>query len=347
MAVSPDPGVFRDATARLALADDIKRTFEAHPGVRRTAVMAGVLPPWYDDTIDVTLGPDVQVRDVGRHAVEADYFDVMNMSIRHGRGFELSDRAAGASSAIVSESFARRLAESSGREALGQRLQASMPDAQGTESIEIVGVVNDVLYNGPLRARPADLDVYVPLERGGLGALSIAIHTDVDATTLIGPLSRELGRLAPSSPQHWISTMQAEMGLQYQDARLYASLSGIYGGAAMLLAVLGIYSVLANNVARRRRELGVRVAVGAQSSDILRLILSEGARTLAVGIVFGVGLSLAAARLLTGLLYGVLPGDPLTFTVVGASLLDIGLCAALVPSFRAARVDPIVALRAE
>jgi ABC-type antimicrobial peptide transport system permease subunit len=206
-------------------------------------------------------------------------------------------------------------------------------------------VVNDVVYNGPLRPRPVDHDLYVPLELGGPGAFSLAIQTTVDPATLIDPLSRELGRLASSSPQHWISTMEGELGLQYRDAQLYASLSGIYGVAAALLAVLGIYSVLANNVARRHRELGVRMAIGAQASDIIRLVLSEGVRTLLIGVALGAALAAMGSQLLTGLLYGVAPSDPVTFTLVSVGLLAAGLVACLIPSVRASRVSPLDALR--
>lgn len=345
MAVSTDPGEFRDRAAQLELAAAIKRTFDAYPGVRQSAVMGGVLPPWFDDAVDIASSADARLRDVGRHAVGPDYFDVMGMSVRRGRIFEPADRAAGAVTAIASESLARRLAEATGRDAIGQRVRASVQGMAGDETLEIVGVVNDVVYHGPLRPRAADHDVYVPLERGDAGTLSIAVHTSVDPATLIEPLSRELGRLAPSSPQHWISTMEGEMALQYRDARLYASLSGVYGGAAAMLAVLGIYSVLAHQVARRRRELGVRIAIGARATDIVRLVLAEGLGSVALGIVIGLGLSLAASRLVAGLLYGVAPGDPFSITLVAAAMIAASVAAALVPSLRAARVDPLTALR--
>jgi ABC-type antimicrobial peptide transport system permease subunit len=202
-----------------------------------------------------------------------------------------------------------------------------------------------VQYHGPLRPRPADYDVYVPLERSPSGPFSVAVHTDVDPETLVEPLSRELGRLAPTSPQHWISTMEGELGLQYRDARLYASLSGAYGAAAALIASLGIYSVLANHVTRRRREIGLRLAVGARPSDIVRLVLLEGARTLAAGLVAGAALAALTTRLLEGLLYGVIAGDAVTFVVVAAILLAAGLAACALPSWRAGRVDPLIALR--
>jgi ABC-type antimicrobial peptide transport system permease subunit len=139
--------------------------------------------------------------------------------------------------------------------------------------------------------------------------------------------------------------MEDELALQYQDARLYASLSGVYGGSAALVALFGIYSVLAHNVARRHRELGVRMAIGARSADIVRLVLAEAVRTLVIGVAVGAVLAMAATRLVAGLLYGVVPGDPLTYAVVAAALVAAGIVACAVPSIRAARVDPLTALR--
>ena len=345
LALSPDPNVFPGADTRLALAADITRAFDGYPGVRTTTVMAGVLPPWFDEVTDVVLPAGEPLQDVGRHAVDEAYLEVMGMRLLEGRPIGAADRRPGARAALASASLAARLRQATGRDALGQILRLVTAGAPERDPVEIVGVVNDVLYNGPLRPRATNHDLYLPLERGGPGALSIAVHTDVDAASLIEPLSRELGRLATTSPQHWISTMEGELGLQYRDARLYAALAGGYGAAAGLLAVLGVYSVLANAVARRRREIGVRMAVGARRADIVRLVLLEGARLIVVGTVAGLVLAALGSRLLEGLLYGVRPGDPVTLAVVAAGLLAAGLVASLVPSLRASRTDPLAALR--
>lgn len=346
MALTPDPNEYGSSDARLALADRIKAAFDAYPGVERSSVMAGVLPPWFDGAVDVHIADDVRLREVGRHAVGPDFLEVMDIRLQRGRTFEVADRSSEASTALISAALAQRVSDATGRDAVGQRIRADRFGAAAVESFDIIGVVNDVVYNGPLRPRAANHDVYVPLERGGSGALSIAIHASIDPSSLIEPLSRALGELAPSSPQHWVSTMDGELRLQYRDAELYAALSGVYGVAAAVLAMLGIYSVLANAVARRHRELGVRMAVGARAVDIIRLVLFEGARTLAWGVALGVVLAVFGARLLSGLLYGIAPNDPSTYVLVALGLIAAGLVACLVPSLRAARVDPVRALRA-
>ncbi len=344
LALTPDAGAFRDRPSRLALAADIKRTLDASPGVIRTSVMSGVLPPWFDDTVDVTMDAATTVRDVGHHAIGPEFFETMNIGLLRGRLFEPADRVDGARAAVISRAFATRLEELRGRDALGQSLRLGMPGMGAVGDVEVVGIVNDVVYNGPLRPRGSDFDIFVPLERAMPGALSIAVHTSVDPASLIGPLTRELGRLAPTSPQHWISTMEDELALQFQDARLYASLAGLYGAAAIALAVLGVYSVLAHSVARRRHELGLRMAIGATAGDMMRMVMAEALRPITFGLAIGAIIAANVSRLLGGLLFGVPSSDPQIYGVVAVVLVSCGLVAVLMPARRASRTKPGVLL---
>jgi predicted permease len=345
MAVSPDPSAFTTGASRVALAGEITRAFDSEPGVVQTAVMAGVLPPWFDDTTTVLVAPDAPLRDAGWHAVDAAYFDVMEMRLLDGRLFAPGDRHTDAATAIVSETLARRIHDATGRTAIGQRVRLAPARSHTPAAIDVIGVVNDVEYHGPLRPRPVDADIYVPIERGRATALSIAVVTTGDPGTMIEPLSRVLGRLAPTSPQHWISTMTDELALQYRDARLYSALSLVFGAAAAALAALGIYSALANQVARRQRELAIRLAIGAPRRRIGGMVVVEGAWTVAAGIGIGIAGAALASRLLEGLLFGVAPGDPWSLGLVAAVVGGIGLAASSVPAWRASRVNPVKALR--
>jgi ABC-type antimicrobial peptide transport system permease subunit len=154
-----------------------------------------------------------------------------------------------------------------------------------------------------------------------------------------------LGGLAPTSPQHWISTMEGELAVQYSEARVQAWLTAVFGGAALVLVVLGLYGVLSHTVARRFHELALRQAVGARGSDIVAMVLREGSRTMLLGLAAGAALALAGARLLGTLLYGVAPNDPVTYLVVAVALYGLGLAACALPARRAARVSPIEALQ--
>jgi putative ABC transport system permease protein len=189
--------------------------------------------------------------------------------------------------------------------------------------------------------------LYVPIGQAPDRVLSIAVHTSTDAALLIPQLQRELGRLAPTSPQHWTSTMEAELGLQFGSARLHAWLTVVFGASALLLAVLGVYGVLAHTVSRRRGELGIRLAVGAQPRDIVRLVLGQAARPLLIGIAAGAVLAFVSGRFLRALVYDLTPSDPATFALVAVSILGLGLLASWWPARRAGRVDPVVVLRGE
>jgi predicted permease len=351
MGISLDPTVYPDSRAQIRFVREAKARLGSYPGVRSVAFIAGVLPPWFDNTLDLALNgvPNNALKQIDRHGVDADFFGTMGIALASGRGIELTDRSDTPPVAVVSRSLARFVAGGDGSAAVGKQLQFVTDPATNRLSplTQIVGVTEDVRYHGPLAGRRYEYDVYVPLEQAPQSVMSLAIHTSVDPATLIEPFTRSLGRMAPTSPQHWISTMQSELALQYGDNRFYATLTNGYGACAAILAILGVYSVLANSVSRRFNELGVRLAIGAQSSDIVRMILAQGAKTLVVGLLVGVALAIAGSRLLTSLLHGVSPTDPGTFVGVGAILLCLGLFACYVPAQRAAAADPLLVLRGE
>ena len=249
--------------------------------------------------------------------------------------------------AIVSESVARTLAGGDGRGALGTEFQIlrdrRLPNA---EPVVVVGIAEDVRYNGPRAERTTDHDIYIPMAQAPNPIMSIAVVTDRDPDPLLPAMQRTLGRLAPTSPLHWISTMDDEMALQFGDARLYAWLTGVFGSSALLLVMLGIYGVISNAVTRRWTELGIRMAVGAQPREILLLVLQQASRPMVLGVAAGAIGSLALATLASSLVYGMAPNDPVTFAAVGAILLATGLAACFLPARRATRLDPKDVLQA-
>jgi putative ABC transport system permease protein len=185
----------------------------------------------------------------------------------------------------------------------------------------------------------------VPFAQEAGNLVSLAIHTEGDPGLLIPPLQRLLGSLAPGSPQHWISTMEEELAAQLAGASFYGRLTALYAGSAALLALLGVYGVMAHGVARRRPELAVRAAVGARRADLQRLVLGEALRTVTLGLLVGVGLGLLATRTVAALLHGVAPHDPLTYGAAAGLLLLLGLLAGWLPARRAAATDPAATLR--
>ncbi len=343
MAISLDGQPYPNTEARLGFVRAAGALLRQQPGVRGVSFLAGVLPPFFDD--EVAIARDGRtlpaLSAVQHHAIDSAFLGVLDIALRHGRNFQHADGAAAPRVAIVSESLARTLSGGAARTALDLTVQL----AGSAAPVQIVGIVEDVRYHGPLATRPIDYDVYVPIEQALQQVLSIAIQTAGDPTALLRPLQQALGTLAPTSPLHWMSTMQDELQLQYGDARLYAWLTGVFGGSAMLLALLGIYGVVTHSVIRRYSELGVRRAVGASRGHILWLVLRQGSRPLVLGLVLGAALALAVGRFLHTLLYGVNTADPRTFVSVAVVLLGMGLLACYLPARRATRLDPRAVLQ--
>jgi putative ABC transport system permease protein len=354
MAISLDSAEYPDPPARLNFIDRADAAIRNYPGVRDVTIMSEVLPPWDDNSFDMALAgvPNEALQDISRHAIDQNFLRVMEIEHKWGRTFEPNDRQGGPRVALVSESLARFIV--GGAEAntvLGKSFQLVRNAETGelSDPYEIVGVVEDVLYHGP-RPLMTDLggnqyDIYVPLAQFPGSVLSLAIHSAGDPAALNLPLQRELGKIAPTSPMHWISTMEEELANQFLDARFYAYLTTGYSICALLLAALGIYGVLANSVTRRFGELGIRMAIGAQGRDIVRLVVGQGMRTLLIGLVIGAVIAILGTKLVVSLLYGVTASDPLTFVMVAAILLVLGLMACYLPARRATRIDPVVVLR--
>ena len=332
----------------------VEKAVASYPGVRQAAVVCGTLPPWKPPARDLIWTASGETFEkVRRHRITAAYLPTMDIQLLHGRNIRHDDDETGTPVALLSQSLARTLAGDDGRGALGQELRVESGSEAGT--YQVVGMVEDVRF-APEGARATKYGVRGELGEGrhfylsGLQAtgyvLSLAIHTEVEAASLIEPLRKLLGSLAPTSPVHWISTMDDEVALGYSDTRLYAFLVSFYTLCAVLLAGLGIYGVLANDVARRIGELGLRMAIGASRRDILRLVVGRSLRTVGVGIVVGAALAFALLGLTSGLLPG-LTGDPATFLLVALGLALLGVVACLGPALRAVRLEPAIALREE
>ena len=334
-------------------AREAQAALDNYPGVRRASVVSGLLPPWPDRRAEIDLtfeGLEGEfLRRVGMHPVDPAYLEAMDIQLLHGRNFTESDDENGAPVLLITRGLARRMAGGEEADALhGQiRLVIDPRTERLSNPFEVVGVVEDIVWTGPRGAPPYEYDVFLPAPQGPSFVLSVAIYAEVKPESLITPLRQELGKLAPTSPVHWISTMKDELGNQYADSRFYTFLLSNYSISAVILAIIGIYGVLSNSVVRRFSELGMRMALGAARRDILRLVLRQGLVTVAVGIVIGIVLAVASLRVISSLLYGVSAGDPATFIAVAVGLILLAFVACYFPARRATKVDPAEALRQE
>jgi putative ABC transport system permease protein len=277
---------------------------------------------------------------VNWHEVGPDYFEGMEIAIVRGRGFDDRDRADSFPAAVVSQPLAERLWP--GRDPIGQRLQyQEMPDRWLT----VVGVAAPVLHHE--LDGSAGFDVYRPYRQASTAGPYYVIRTSGDPLTIARAATAIIGDTDPNQSFLDVQTYRTRVANRIWQRRLAATLFGSFAALAMLLAAVGLYGVLSYMVSQQTREIGVRLALGASERSILRDVLARGLRLTIVGVAIGGLLALTLARLIAGMLYGIAPIDPATFTVVPLLLLGIAVLACYVPARRATRVDPIVALRAE
>jgi putative ABC transport system permease protein len=292
--------------------------------------------------IDLRNAKPGEVKPVSRPTVTLDYFNAMGIPLRNGRAFTLQDVRSPAESIIVNEAFEKH--HFPGQSAIGKRIRMRVRGAEANWQT-VVGVVSDVRQSG--LAGDIIPEVYSPeLEDVG-GELSFVIRATGEPTGLISAVRRVVAEVEPNQALHNVMTMEQRLANITTSRRLNTVLLGSFAGLALLLAVIGIYGVMSYAVTQRRRELGVRMALGAQRGDVLRLVIGEGMKLVLIGALLGLGGALALTRLLKTMLFGVSATDPLTFIVISALLIIVALLACFVPARRATKVDPMIALRHE
>jgi predicted permease len=271
--------------------------------------------------------------------VSPGYFEVMRTPLISGRLFAESDEDGKQPVAIIDETTARSYWGSS--DPLGRRLRFAQ--FANVPWLSIVGVVKDVKHDG------LEVDgvphIYVSMYQRQSRVMSIVLRTSLPASLLEPQIRREVQSVDPGLPLFNVRSMREVMDDSLAPRRFSSTLVGAFAAVALLLASLGIYGLLAYMVGQKSREIGIRIALGAQSSDILKLILHRGMLLSGAGILAGLLLAAIAAPAIASLLYGVHPLDPLVFLSVPAVFLVVAFLASSIPARRALRVDPIVALR--
>ncbi|HEY9402033.1 MAG TPA: ABC transporter permease [Pyrinomonadaceae bacterium] len=270
-----------------------------------------------------------------------DYFKTMRIPVKAGRAFTEQDRVDTPPVVVVNESLARRFFP--GEDPVGKRLTVWRDEKFARE---IIGVVGDV-KSDRLDAE-TDAQIYVPYAQdAGWGGLSLAVRTTVEPETLAAAVRGAVLSIDKNQPVYDIKTMDDVLAASVANNRLVVLLFGLFALFALLLATVGIYGVMSYSVAQRTHEIGIRMALGAQPADVLRLILRQGLVLTLAGVGLGLAGSLALSRLLESLLYGVSATDPITFGGLSLLLAVVALVACYIPTRRAMKVDPMVALRNE
>ena len=272
------------------------------------------------------------------------YLEAMGVPLLQGRLFIEGDAADTNGRIVINETMAKKIWP--GEDPIGKRVRINW----GTPSREdeVIGVVGDVKHYGldtPASAvRPM---IYWPYARSPYTTMTVAVRATGDPTTLITGVGGVLRRIDPDLPIAGVRTMAEVVSTSVAERRLTMLLLTIFAGAALVLAAVGIYGVIAHSVTQRTQEIGIRMALGAQRADVLRMIVRQALVMVSVGIAAGAVGALLLTRLMSGLLFDVRPADPVTFGVVSAALAAVAVVASGLPGLRATRVDPVIALRAE
>jgi putative ABC transport system permease protein len=267
------------------------------------------------------------------------FFDTMGISILKGRDFTEQDSETAPNVLIVNEAMAERFWP--GADPVGKRLKLFGDEVYR----EVIAVVRDTKYNSLTeRRRPF---MYIPFLQEYASQINLHARTSSDPTGLVSPVRQAIqgidSRLAPLN----IQTLSERIDNSLGDQRTQTTLLGTFGLLALVLAAVGLYGVMAYSVAQRTREIGIRMALGAQRGHVLGLVLKQGVTLVSAGVVVGLGAAFAATRLISNLLFGVSAVDPVAFAGTSALLIVVALLASYIPARRATKVDPLIALRYE
>lgn len=328
---------FRDLLARI----------RAVPGVKDAS---GVLPlPLSGDAMRTSFEiegkpmaksdlPSTHIRAVG-----LDYFQTMRIPLLAGREFDARDDRHAPHVIVINQTLARRFFAN--ESPIGKHIKPGMSSGKTDTMCEIVGVVGDVKHRRLWL--PGDPESYVPYDQNPIGGMNIVVRSAADPMTLLSALRAQVHALDPELPTYKAQRMEDYLVASVAQRRFTSLLCSIFAGAGMLLAVVGLLGVMSYSVAQRTHEIGVRVAVGAAKTDILRLILGEGMGITLVGVGVGLLGAIGLSSVVKSQLFGVSAMDPLTFLGVIFLLALVALAACYIPARRATRVDPMVALRYE
>jgi predicted permease len=336
---------YSTAQQRLNFYDKLDAKISALPGVKGVA-----FAPLFGNGSDFLtvegryVPPNARVYDVSTQPASANYFQVMDIPLLRGREFDARDREKSLPVAIINEALVREYFPN--ENPLGKRIRMIRDTG---DWLTIVGVVGNVKTFTVFKEMGYAVDptVYLPLKQDAEDSVAILIRTAGNPAALIPEIRSEFSKVDGTLPPPDLTTMNDWLAWFLTQPRFRTVLLSIFAALALLLCAVGIYGVLAQSVAQRRHEIGIRMAIGAQPRDVLRLVIWQGIALTLVGIAIGIAGALALARLIVNLLYGVRATDPLTLIAVAVLLIIVSLAACYTPARRAMKVDPMVALRYE
>jgi putative ABC transport system permease protein len=329
--------------------EDLKTRLEATPGVQSASC---ILPlPLNGDRFMISF--QIQGREVSpKDEPAADifmtgvgYFKTMGIPILKGRDFDARDQHGAPGVVIINEEFARQWFPN--EDPLGKRMRPGINTIEGEQPAykEIVGVVGNI-RNQALNTPPQP-GYYVPQAQVPFSQMTVVMKTTNDPRSVISAATKEVAAMDPDLPLFGVKTMREYMSASVATPRFSTTLLTIFAGVALVLTLVGLYGVMSYSVAQRTNEIGIRLALGAQSRDVLLMIVKQGSLLIVIGLTLGLAGAYALTRLIASLLFGVTAKDPMTFVAAAVLLALVALLACYIPAWRATKVDPLEALRYE
>ena len=345
IATSLPRDAYEDKNKRVYLYQQVQARIAALPGVVKVGAVNIVPFSSGDDSYPFQIvgrapSPKGQEPYAELRVATPGYFDAIGTALRAGRLFTEQDDARTSRVVLVNETFAKKFL--SGQQPIGQRLEIGDDEK---ERSEIIGVVADV-KNDDLDEL-AESTIYLPYSQSVLSSMNIVVHAKQDPTLLTAAMRGELRALDPTLPVYNVKTVRQMIDERISPKRLMTYVLGVFALIALLLAAVGIYGVMSYAVTQRTQEIGLRMALGAQAVDVLKLVVRNGMMLALMGVGIGMTGALALTRLLAALLFHVTPTDTVTFVVVPSCLIVVAFFACYIPARRATKVDPLVALRYE
>jgi predicted permease len=337
---------------------DLHSVLAATPSVQSSSLSWGAFPMFDDDELlfwregDPRPASKNEMNWALKYIVEPGYFDVMKIPLRRGRFFNAADNEHSAPVAVIDEEFARKFFGQ--QDPLGKRLYFDPGIGNSANTAEIVGVVGHVNQFSLASADVLRTQIYLPFiqlpddEMALVPAgTAVAVRYAGSSTAAFGAIRAAVQRMNSEQVVYDAETMNEIVATSLASQRFCMILLGGFAILALVLASIGIYGVISYLVAQRTNEFGIRMALGAQRADVLKMVIVQGAKMALRGIALGAIAAFGLTRLMSNLLFGVSSSDPLTYSAVAALLISVALAACYIPARRATRVDPVVALRYE
>jgi len=339
--ISPPATKYPEADSLRLMYAGLKTSLAALPGVVSVAAVSS--PPLTGRNTRESYAPEGQEVEEGEWPVcsvrwaDSSYFDTIDVAVVHGRGFSVDDVEGSPRVMVISEALARR--HWADESPVGQRIESI------GETWEVVGVVQDLSHFGP--DSPPTPMLYFPTSQSERRVMSILLRTEGEPEDLIPSVRATVLTIDPDQPIFEVTTMRERLRVEFEGYRIVSDVNAVLGVVALIMAVVGVYGVMAYSVAQRIHETGIRIALGATPRDIRRLMTGRGIVVTGLGLILGILMSLGMMRIFDSIFHGFIGFDGSSLTAASLVLLLAALGASYLPARRAARLDPVVALRTE